>query len=248
MVIAMDAYKSANRRKGVVYFLLLIGILQISVFALYGEISLGIENKLIKDVSLGMLTLVGILSGLTIAFQVPRELRDKTAMTLFAKPLGREAYMLGKCLGIGFLVLRNMAVIAIGALFIMNLKGVASGEFIMAYLQSFILSFVASIDVIALTLILCVFLSEGLVVIFSLGFFLLGNAIYMLSYSESGLSSIAGYLKYVIPNFFLFDIKTEVSSNLATSAPYMFVTAGYGLVYAVMAVSLALILFSKKDL
>jgi hypothetical protein len=248
LVIAIDAYKSANRRKGVVYFLLFIAIIQVSVFALYGDISLGIENKMLKDIGLGMIAIVGALTALTTAFQIPAELRDRTAMTIFSKPLGREAYLLGKLLGIGGLVFRNMLVVTIGVMFILNTKGILDGAFTTSFLQSFWLSFMGAIDLIALTLILCLFLSEGIVVISSVCIFIVGNATYMFSNSESGIAGIAGIVRYIIPNFYQFDVKSEAVASLSVSGSYLAYTTAYGLAYAVMAVSLALIIFKQRDL
>lgn len=248
LTIAGDSYRDANRRKGVVYFLLLMAVLQVSVFALYRDISLGIEDKLIKDFGLAMLTFVGVLSALTAAFQIPRELRDRTAMTLFAKPLGREAYLLGKVIGVGGLALRNMLAVGLGILWIFNMNGILSGELTLSYIQSFILSFAAAVDIVALTVLLSLFLSEGAVIIVAMIAYFLGNAAYMISVTGSGMAAIATLLKYVLPNFFLLDIKTEASAGLAVSAPYVMLSAAYALAYAVALLTLSMMLFRKRDL
>lgn len=248
MIIAGDAFRDANRRKGVVYFLLLIAIAQVAVFSLYGEISLGIENKLLKDVGLGMVALVGLLSALAMAFQIPRELREKTAMTLFAKPLGRESYLIGKLLGISFLALRNMGIVAIGVMFILNSNDLTGEGFIGGFLQSFLLTLIGTIDLIAITLLVSLYLTEGISVLIAVILTFVGNMTFSLAHSETGMASIAGIVKYVLPNFYLFDIKSEVAAGLNTSVPYMLFASGYGLAYAVMISALALILFRKRDL
>jgi hypothetical protein len=249
MVIAIDAYKSANRRKGVVYFLLVIAILQVAVFAKYEDISLNIADKMLKDVGLAMIAIVGALTALTTAFQIPTELRNKTAMTIFSKPLGREAYLLGKLIGISMLVLRNMIVVTIGIVFVFILKkDILVDGFTASLFQSFWLSFIGSIDLIALTLILCLFFSEGIVVISSVCIFIVGNATFMYANSGAGMAKIAGILKYIIPNFFLFDIKGEVAAGLTVSSSYLMYSTAYGLAYAIMAATLALIVFKQRDL
>jgi ABC-type transport system involved in multi-copper enzyme maturation permease subunit len=248
MTIAGDSFRDANRRKGVVLFLLLIAIAQVGVFKLYGEISLGIEDKLLKDVGLGMIALVGILSGLTMAFQIPRELREKTAMTLFAKPLGRESYIIGKWLGICFLAMRNMAIVTIGILCIYVLCDLNKGDFIGGMLQSVLLALVGTIDLIAITLLISLYLSEGISVLIAVIITLVGNLTFGLAHSESGMAAVAGIAKYILPNFYLFDIKSEVAAGLTTSVQYMLFATGYGIAYAVMLTSLSVILFRKRDL
>lgn len=246
--IAGDAFRDATRRKGVVYLLLLIAIAQVSVFSLYGEISLGIEDKMLMDASLGMVYLVGLVSAFSVAFQVPRELRERTAMTLFAKPMGRESYLVGKVLGGSALAFRNMLVVALGSLFILSSKDITNAAFTVGYFQSFVLALVAAVDVIAISLLLSIFLSEGAVVIGAIISIVLGNATYMMSNSESGMATIAAALKYVLPNFFLLDIKTEVAAGLSSSMPYVASSAAYGVAYAVMLTSLCVLLFKRRDL
>jgi len=248
MTIAGDAFRDANRRKGVVYFLLLIAIAQVAVFALYGEISLGIEDKLLKDVGLGMISLVGLLSALAMAFQIPRELREKTAMTLFAKPLGRESYLVGKLMGISFLAIRNMGLVALGVIFILNSNDLTGEGFIGGFLQSFLLTVVGTIDLIAITLLISLYLTEGISVLLAVILTILGNLTFAIAHSETGLASVAGIFKYILPNFYLFDIKSEVAASLNTSVPYMLFASGYGIAYAIMLASLSLILFRKRDL
>ena len=248
MTIANDAFKDANSRKTVVYFLLLIAITQVAVFALYGDISLGIENKLLTDVGLGMVALVGLLSALATAFQIPRELREKTAMTLFAKPLGRESYLIGKLLGISFLAVRNMGIVAIGVMFILNSNGLTGEGFIGGFIQSLLLTLIGTIDLIAITLLISLYLTEGISVLLAVILTIVGNLTFAMSHSETSMTAVAGIAKYILPNFYLFDIKSEVAAGLNTSVPYTLFASSYGIAYAVMLSALAVILFRKRDL
>ena len=249
LTIAGDAYRDANRRRSVVFFLLFIAVLQVAVFSLYGDISLGIEDKLLKDSGMAMVMVVGLFSALTAAFQIPRELRERTAMTLFAKPMGRESYILGKVIGVGGLALRNMIIVALGVLWVLNMKGLPKfGEFSVAYLQSFLLSFAAAVDLVALSVLLSLFFTEGAVVLLSIITYFVGNATFMLAVSDSGMAMVAKVFKYVLPSFFLLDIKSEAAAGLSVSPTYMCLSVAYGLAYAVALVALSMVLFRKRDL
>jgi|SaaInlStandDraft_1057018.scaffolds.fasta_scaffold07624_3 ABC-type transport system involved in multi-copper enzyme maturation permease subunit len=250
MTIANDAYRDATKRKGVTFFLLFLAIAQVAVFSLYEEISLGIHEKMIKDASLGILYLVGIISAMALAFQVPRELRERTAMTLFAKPMGRESYLAGKVLGTGMLSLRNMFFVALGVLALVKLvqPDLLDQEFVKGYGQAFILIFVASVSLAAISLLMSLFMSEGSVVIGLVVVLVLGNASFGLAQGEGSLSFIGAVLSYILPNLFLLDIKTEAAAGLTTSSSYVFMGLLYGLSYTVMIVSLSMVLFRKRDL
>ena len=250
MTIAADAYRDATKRKGVTYFLLFLAIAQVAVFSLYEEISLGIHEKMIKDASLGVLYLVGIVSSMALAFQVPRELRERTAMTLFAKPMGRESYLAGKVLGIGMLSLRNLVFVSIGVLVVVKLvqPDLLDKEYVSGYGQAFLMTFVASVTLVSLCLLLSLFMSEGSVVIGLVVILVLGNASFGLSHSEGSLSFVGTVLGYLLPNLYLLDIKTETAAGIATSNGYVFMGMLYGLSYAVMVTSLSMVLFRKRDL
>ena len=118
----------------------------------------------------------------------------------------------------------------------------------MGFIQSFLLVIVAAIDCIALALLLSLFLSEGAVALALVVVLFVGNSSYMWSVSESSLASVASILKYILPNFYLFDIKSEVAAGLKTSGTYLAITMGYGLSYAVMLTCLSIAVFKRRDL
>lgn len=248
MIIAGDAYREATRRKGIVYLLLAIAVAQVSVFSLYDEISLGVADKMLMDSGLAMVLMVGMFSAMSVAFQVPKELRDRTAMTLFAKPMGRESYLMGKFIGISGLCLKNMAFAGAGILLVLNSNDLTDKAFTMGFLNSFVLVLVASIDIVAIALLMSLFLTEGAAVLGVMVVLFLGNASYAWSVSDSGLASIATILKYILPNFYLMDIKSEVAAGLKSSLSYSVMTLGYGLSYAAMVTSAAVVIFKKRDL
>lgn len=249
-IIAGDAYRDATRRKGVVYTLLALAVVQVAAFSLYEEISLGISGKMVTDASLAMVYIVGIISALSIAFQIPRELRERTAMTLFAKPMGRESYLVGKLLGISLLSLINMILVAVGILIIMKLTNeeMVSQDFVAGFAQSAVLSFGAAVVIVSVALLLSLFLSEGAVVIGMVVVLLLGNQLFSMSHSEGGMAGMAGAMKFILPNLFLLDIKTEVGAGLKTSMPYVLTSLGYGISYAVMLTGASVLIFRKRDL
>jgi len=169
-------------------------------------------------------------------------------MTLFAKPLGRESYLIGKLLGITFLALRNMLIVALGVIFILNSNNLTGNGFVGGFLQSFLLTFIGTVDLIAITLLTSLYLTEGISVLLAVILTIVGNLTFALANSETGLAGIMGIIKYILPNFYLFDIKSEVAASLNTSVPYMLFATGYGIAYAVMLTSLSVILFRKRDL
>jgi hypothetical protein len=52
---------------------------------------------------------------------------------------------------------------------------------------------------------------------------------------------------YVFPNLSLFDIKMQAAHNLSIPASYIFWIVSYGLVYTCLVITLAALVFRKKE-
>jgi ABC-type Na+ efflux pump permease subunit len=63
------------------------------------------QMKLVKDVSLGAMSLFASMFGIVAtAMLIPRDLEDRTLYTILAKPVPRVEYLIGKLLGVIFVI------------------------------------------------------------------------------------------------------------------------------------------------
>ena len=99
------------------YFLLLFGLLLIGSSAFMARLAFQEEFKILKDVSLGAMSIFSSLLAIAATAQlIPRDLEERTIYTILAKPVPRYEYLIGKLAGV--LLLLALSVLAMSALFL----------------------------------------------------------------------------------------------------------------------------------
>jgi ABC-2 type transport system permease protein len=99
------------------YFLLLFGLLLIGSSAFMARLAFQEEFKILKDVSLGAMSIFSSLLAIAATAQlIPRDLEERTIYTILAKPVPRYEYLIGKLAGV--LLLLAFSILAMSALFL----------------------------------------------------------------------------------------------------------------------------------
>lgn len=107
-------------RQRVFYFALLFALLLIASSVLMARFSFQQEFQILKDVSLGAMSLVtSLLAVVATARLIPQDLEDRTIYTILSKPVPRFEYILGKLFGI--LLLLALSLFLMSALFLVVL-------------------------------------------------------------------------------------------------------------------------------
>jgi hypothetical protein len=103
-------------RLKVFYFLLIFALLLIANSIFMARLSFQQEFQLLKDVSLGAMSIfTSLLAIVATAQLLPRDLEDRTIYTILAKPVPRYEYLIGKLAGV--LRLLALSILAMSALF-----------------------------------------------------------------------------------------------------------------------------------
>jgi len=104
-------------RLKVFYFLLLFALLLIGSSIFMAELTFQQEFQILKDVSLGAMSIFTSLLAIVAAAQlIPRDLEERTIYTILAKPVPRYEYLIGKLAGV--LLLLALSLAAMSALFL----------------------------------------------------------------------------------------------------------------------------------
>jgi ABC-type transport system involved in multi-copper enzyme maturation permease subunit len=242
MTVAQSTFHRIARMKAL-YFMLLICVLDVAAMAAYGELSLGLEKELMFDGALAICLVVALITALVIAFDVPRELRDKTATYILSKPGGRDAFVCGKFLGVATLVVYNVAIVAVGSALAYRLsfgkvpEGLGTGAALVA---------AEGVMLVGIGLVFSVLLSDTLAAILTFVCFCVGHLVPMLPRISDNPLSHALY--YALPNFYNLDVKTELSHGVAVDPAFLLMGIFYALAYAIALTALANCIFSRKDL
>src|SRR4051794_8581812 len=107
-------------RQRVFYFALVFALVLIASSVLMARFSFQEEFQILKDVSLGAMSLLtSLLAVVATARLIPQALQDRTVYTILAKPVPRFEYLLGKLFGI--LLLLALSLLLMSALFLLVL-------------------------------------------------------------------------------------------------------------------------------
>lgn len=223
-------------------------------------------QKIILDLSLSAISLAGLLIPffLTISL-LSRDIEQRTAFTILAKPISRSHYILGKYLGISLLTCLVVAVLSCFTLLtIQTCRFIYPAHIFSDLSYSAIL--VACYMILAGILVLnsCVFLwcsittSSFLATLLAIATYLIGQTsedlVRFMSLENSGVTvspltqkTVQAAL-YIFPNLAAFDFKHQAAYGLVISSQDIAFVLIYALAYISAMLLLSMLIFSRRDL
>jgi ABC-type transport system involved in multi-copper enzyme maturation permease subunit len=270
--IAVYTWREGIRKKTLVGFLILSLLVIFGSFFMSsflnqttgaGQVETEIDIKLIKDICVATISIFGMLITIFIsASVVPNEVENKVVYTVLSKPVRRMQYLLGKFLGVQFIILANLCLMTL--LFLIAIY-IRQDEFPKLLLWSALLTYFEFLVVSAFTFaIACSASSAVLPTIGGLFIYLTGNLTeYLKDVSNRSdeadlvtnlVGKVAEGLYNILPNLQKFSIKTTIL-DLNPGAPLPVDTfqqipnlIAYGFAYAISGFVIAYWVFRRKEL
>ena len=263
--IAIYTWREGIRKKTLVGFLIL------SLLVIFGSTFLSafldpsaesdMELKLIKDICVTTISIFGVLITIFIsASVVPNESENKVIYTVLSKPVRRVQYLLGKFLGVQFIIIVNLALM--GGLFFIALY-LRQRVLPTLLLWSILLTYFEFLIISAFTFaISCAATSSVLPTIGGLFIYITGTLTEYLKDVEvrSGQSGeffdemigwVAYGLRNVLPNLQHFSLKMQILDRAPNDPPTDVLIPNlvvYGLIYAISGFIMAYLIFRRKEL
>jgi ABC-type transport system involved in multi-copper enzyme maturation permease subunit len=241
MAVADNLWHRILRLK-VVYFLILCSLSLVWISVLYKDLMANHHQMLMVDVSLLLVATAGLISVLALPFDVPRELRDGVATTLLSKPLGRTHYLMGKFVGIVIVGLVVTGLITAGFVVIHKLNYPATD--IWPALKAHLLTMASVIPMAAIALVFASLLNEAIAAILT----------FIAIFAFSALGAFPGLSKAVviyggiIPDLSLLNMRAEAAHGSPIAWGYVGLASVWCILYSVVLVSFAGIMFNRRDL
>ena len=114
LTIARNAFREAVRDR-VLYNLVFFVLLLTGGAIFIGDLSAAQESKIIVDMSLSAMLLFGVFIAIFVGVGlVYKELERRTVYAIFAKPVGRGEFLVGKYLGLCLTLAVNVLVMGAG--------------------------------------------------------------------------------------------------------------------------------------
>ncbi len=247
--IALNTFREAIRNR-VLYLLLIFAVAMISFAQILSLLTVGSEEKIIKDFGLASIDIFGVLTSVFIGIGlVSREIERRTVYTLLAKPIHRFEFVLGKFGGLTITLLVNTTVMALWFFLVLALKGIFDPKLIVAVFllyQQFLL-------ITALAVLFSCLSSPILSSIMTLALYVIGHLLWSFDLLKAKIVSPAGrvlcdVLYYLLPNLGNFDIKGPVVHGLPIGAGVVGAALLYLLLYGSAVLAGACAIFQGKEL
>jgi ABC-type transport system involved in multi-copper enzyme maturation permease subunit len=260
--IAVNVFRESVRDK-VLYNLVLFAVLMIGASLLIGQLTAGQEVKIIKDLGLAAISVFGLFIAIFIGIGlVSKEVETRSIYSLLSKPVSREAFIAGKYAGLVLTLAVHIAIMAAAHYLVLGYmswteteafkRGWESPAVDPAMLKAIGLIFVELTLITAIALFFSTFSTPALSAALTFGLYVIGHLNADLRRFDEVLDSaaigwLARALSYGLPDLAAFDVKAAVVHAQPVPAAYVFLTAGYGVLYIGTVLAASMVVFARRD-
>jgi len=257
LAIARNTFRE-NIRDKVLYNLILFALLMILSSLALGQLTLGHTDKVIVDLGLSSISMIGTLIAIFIGISlVYKELEKRTVYALLAKPVHRREFILGKFLGLLFTLAVNVFIMSAGLIVTLAYHGVGPRSWVRILPAVYLILLSLALTT-AVALVFSTFSTPALSALFTFFLWVIGH--FNGDLLELGRMVQSGFflrvcrvLYYLLPNFSNF--ATIDSRNVITTAAYYQPIDGWGvlwasvyaLIYCTILLSVSVVIFSRRD-
>ncbi len=248
--IAFNTFRETVRDRilyNLVFFVLLITAAAIFL----GELTAGNEGRVIVNLGLSVVLVFGAFIAIFVGVGlVSKEIEKRTVYAIFAKPVGRGEFLIGKYFGLCLTLLVNVAVMALGISLALlyvggaNLIGSIWAAALLIYFELAILTAVA--------ILFAGFSSPMLSALLTFFVFLIGHFSGALNQLAESLGSQAAKiffagLYYLLPNLSFFSFTANAAYGELPTLAYLATAFLYAFIYIVVVLFLAVFIFNRRN-
>jgi len=248
--IATNGFREVIRDR-ILYLIGLFALLMIAAAQLLPQVAATTENKILLDFGLASASFLGVIVAIFVGTSlINKEIEKRTVLVLIPKPVSRAEFIIGKHLGLsGVLGVLVIAMTVINLL-ILSLSKVdyPLGSILMAELYLFLeLSLIT-----AVALLFSVFTSSVLATLLSFAVYLVGHLsqdiVKLGNISKNpGLQQLTQNLYLILPDLSRLDLKNQAVYGILPHSLTLGLHAIYGLFYTGLLLSLAILIFSRRE-
>lgn len=251
-VMATNVFREVVRDR-ILYIIGFYALILAIVLRLLPEVAATTENKIFLDFGLAAMS---VLSSIVAVFVgtglVNKEIEKRTVLVLIAKPISRSEFITGKHLGLSAVLALLVAVMTAIYLALMQFNSITYplGSILLASVYLFLeLSLIT-----AVAILFGVFTSSVLATLLTFAVDLMGHfsqhlvELSRLSHNPS-FQGLTQNLYLVLPDLSRLDLKNQAvyGSNLLPNQTTLIANASYGLLYTVLLLAIAILIFSRRE-
>lgn len=259
--VAHNTFIEAIRDR-VLYSLILFALIMILSSLVFASISADQYNKIVKDLGLTSISIIGILISVFLGIGlVYKEVERKTVYNIFSKPIKRYEFIFGKYLGLGitlFVITAGMALILfLLVLFIeIRYEGLINfyygGHFYAEFFNAVYFEYLEFLVVIGIALVFSSFTTPVMSALFTFFVIAIGRfSSDIRLFAEEVKSPFSAFFSEAIyrtiPNLEKFDVRSEAVYGGAVNLDLIIYTTIYAVIYTLALLILAVIIFERKE-
>jgi ABC-type transport system involved in multi-copper enzyme maturation permease subunit len=252
LVVAVNVFREVIRDR-VLYLIGVFALLFVAAAALLPEVAAGTEDKILQDLGLAAIALLSLVIAVFVGTGlVNKEIEKRTVFVLIAKPISRVEFIVGKHLGLTVVLAVLVAAMMLIYLAVLSFYQVPYplGSTLLAAVYLLLeLSLIT-----AVAILFGVFTSSLLATLLTFAVYLMGHfsqdLVELGNLSENpGIQRVTQALYLVLPDLSRLNLKNQaIYGSAALSAPLELLShAAYGLLYTVLLLAIASLLFSRRE-
>jgi len=248
LAMAANTFREAIRDR-ILYLLLAFAILMIGSSRLLSLLTVGAEEKIVKDIGLASISLFGVATAIFVGVGlVFKEIEKRTVYTLVSKPIGRSQFILGKYLGLVMVLAVNVAVMTFFFFALLLAKGWMDAGLTSAV----VLIFVELLLVTAIAILFSSFSTPILSSLFTVTFYIIGHlswGLLLLAEKVEGEAArfVCKLLYQLLPNLEALNVKGLVVHGRDVPLDQVLFASLYGVSYTVIVLVVSVIIFRRRD-
>jgi ABC-type transport system involved in multi-copper enzyme maturation permease subunit len=250
--VARNAFREAVRDR-VLYNLVFFVLLLIVGAIFLGELSDAQESKIITDLGLSAMLLFGVFISIFVGVGlVYKEIERRTIYAIFAKPVGRGEFLVGKYLGLCLTLLVNVIVMGVGvSLALLYVKRGFESPILNIWPAIFLI-YVELMILTAVALLFSSFSSPALSALLTFFVFVIGHfsadlKAFAASMGTTSARYLFGALFYLLPNLSNYSYITPAAHGQTPTLEMFFASLAYALIYICVLLSAATLIFNRRN-
>lgn len=250
LVMTTNVFREVMRDR-VLYLIGLFALFLIACVRLLPEIAAATEHKILLDVGLAAMSLLGLVIAVFVGTGlINKEIEKRTVLVLIAKPISRTEFIVGKHLGLSAVLavlIAAMTTIYLAVL-VFDRVSFSVGSILVSSLYLFLqLSLIT-----AVAIVFGVFASSLLATLLTFAVYFMGNfsrdLVTLGALSKNpAVENLTRSIYLVLPDLARLDLKNQAVYGQLPSFNLLLENAIYAILYIVVLLAIATFVFSRRE-
>ncbi|MCF2145641.1 ABC transporter permease [Desmonostoc muscorum LEGE 12446] len=251
-VLAKNVFQEVIRDR-ILYIIGFYALILAAAFGVLPEFAAATEDKIFLDFGMAAMNAIGLIVTIFVGTGlVNKEIEKRTILVLIAKPVSRSEIIVGKYLGLSAVLAVLIAMMTAIYLLFLQFGNIAHPT--ASILIAAIFLFLQLSLVTAVALAFGVFTASLLATVLTFAVYLIGNITQDLVQfgrlsRNVGIERLTQGLFLILPDLSRLDLKNNAVYGLQAlpDTTTLIANASYGLVYSVMLLAIAILIFSQRE-